>query len=107
MSSNDSAGERQTTWQRRVSSFQDALRAGWRSYRLAPWLFQRAGRTEQVTTAVEAFGSTDLFPSEWFSKERGFSIDGMGREWGEQIARDEIRSFLARLSGSSSIEAAQ
>jgi hypothetical protein len=107
MSQNDAVGERQTTWQRRVASFQDALRAGWRSYRLAPWLFERAGRSEQVTTAVQAFGGTELFPSEWFSEERRFSIDGMGREWGEQIAREETRTFLTRLGEGCPIEAAR
>jgi hypothetical protein len=107
MSQNDAAGERQTTWQRRVASFQDALRAGWRSYRLAPWLFERAGHSEQVTTAVQAFGSTELFPSEWFSEERRFSIDGMGREWGEQIAREETRAFLTQLGEGCPIEPAR
>jgi len=107
MSQNDAAGERQTTWQRRVASFQDALRAGWRSYRLAPWLFERAGRSEQVTTAVQAFGGTELFPSELFSEERRFSIDGMGREWGERIAREETRAFLTRLGEGCPMEAAR
>lgn len=98
---------RPTTWQRRVASFQDALRAGWRSYRLAPWLFERGGRTESTPTGVQAFGSTDLFPTEWFSEERAFGVDNMGREWGERIGREETRAFLSMLGERCTLEPAR
>ena len=108
--SNTGAGTptpRQTEWQRRVASFRDAVRSGWRSYRLAPWLFQRAGRTESVPTPVQAFGSTELFPTDYFDNERSPRIDSMGREWGEQIAREETRSFLTLLGERCTVEPAR
>lgn len=105
-STSDEPTPRQTTWQRRVASFQDAVRAGWRSYRLAPWLFERAGQTEVAVSSVQAFGSTELYPSEWFAEERVISVDGMGREWGEQIGREETRAFLSMLSARTTLEPA-
>lgn len=108
MSQSDATTDRgETPWQRRTAMFQDALSAGWRSYRLAPWLFKRAGRSEQVTTGPRAFGSTQLFPSEWFSQERVFSIDGMAREWGERIGREETHAFLTQLGEQCTIEPAR
>jgi hypothetical protein len=93
---NAQQGEAQTTWRRRTASFEDAVQAGWRSYRLVPWLFKRAGRVEPVDV-LEAFGGAQLYATTDFSLERGFGIDGLGKEWGASIARAETTAFIAKL----------
>jgi hypothetical protein len=105
--SDTAPNEAPTPWQRRTASFVEAIQSEWRSYRVAPWLFERAGRTEQVTTTVQAFGSTELWPSQWFTNQPGLGIDGMARDWGRTIARDETRAFLVELAERCAIEPAR
>ena len=105
--SDTAPGAAPTPWQRATASFVEAIQSEWRSYRVVPWLFERAGRTEPVTTTAQAFGSTELWPSRWFSDQRGLGIDGMARDWGRTIARDETRAFLADLAQRCAIDPAR
>ena len=94
----NSPDARETTWRLRTAKFRAALEEGWRSQRLMPWLFQRAGRAERVSETLEAFGSVDYFPTSDFAHEQGLGLDGIGRQWGEHIARGETLAFIAQLA---------
>jgi hypothetical protein len=95
--------ETPSLWPRRTASFQEAVQSGWRSYRLVPWLFKRTGRVEPVDMTPEAFGGAALYPTTEFSLGQGLGLDGLGREWGQAIARAETAAFIKKLVGLSEV----
>ncbi len=95
---------RAATWRQRTDAFRDALEAGWRSDRLLPWLFARAGHTERVAGVAVPFSSETLLPTPNFSLEGELRLDGIARQWGADMARGETRAFLTDLASRCVIE---